>query len=155
MEDKEEEEEVEDEEEEEEEEEEESNDESVGEGVLFAASNSQDQPERMMPADKIQFLNQELTPDEENKLNFDKDELKNIKNGGWLTSGDICNYFDYLEGQDEELCKDFPDRKPLLFHSTNFITFDSDGTCTYLKKNRNSKIDISKTRNIFIPIHKG
>jgi hypothetical protein len=47
----------EDKEEDKEEEEEESNNESVGEGVLFAASNSPDQPERMMPANKIQFLN--------------------------------------------------------------------------------------------------
>jgi hypothetical protein len=72
-----------------------------------------------------------------------------------LTSEDICKYFDYLGGQDKQLCKDFPDRKPSLFHSTNFITFNSDGTCKYLKKNRNSKIDTSKTKNIIIPIHKG
>jgi hypothetical protein len=148
------------EEEEEEEEEEESkdeeyNNESVEEGVLFAALNSPDQPERMMPANKNQFLNRELSPDKEHKIHFAKNELQNIKNGGCLTSGDICNYFDYLGGQDKQLCKNFTDRKASLFHSTSFITFNSDGTCKYLKKNQNSKIDISKTRNIFIPIHKG
>jgi Ulp1 family protease len=151
---------VEDEEEEEEEEEEsedeESNDESVDEGVLFAASNSPDQPERMMLANKIQFLNRrKLSPVKEHKIHFAKNEIQNIKNGGCLTSGDICKYFDYLGGQDKQLCNNFPDRKPSLFHSTSFITFNSDGTCKYLKKNRNSKIDISKTRNIFIPILKG
>ena len=57
-------------EEEEESEDEESNNESVEEVVLFAAPNSPDQPERMMPANKIQFLNQELTPDKEHKINF-------------------------------------------------------------------------------------
>lgn len=103
----------------------------------------------------IQVLSRELTPEEENKINLAKKELQNIKNGGCLTSGDICKYFDYLEGQDKQLCKNFPGRKPSLFHSTDFITFDSDGICKYLKKNRISKIDISKTRNIFIPIHKG
>jgi hypothetical protein len=41
------------EEEEEESEDEESDNESVEVGVLFAASNSPDQPERIMPADKI------------------------------------------------------------------------------------------------------
>ncbi len=83
-------------EEEEESEDEESNDESVEEGVLFAAPNSSDQPERMMPANKIQFLNWELTPDKEHKINLAKNELQNIKNGGCLTSGDICKYFNYL-----------------------------------------------------------
>ncbi len=143
------------EEEEEESEDEEYNNESVEDGVLFAASNSPDQPERMMPANKIQFLNRKLSPDEEHKIHFAKNELQNIKNGGCLTSGDTCKYFDCLGGQDKQLCKDFPDRKPSLFHSTSFITFNSDGTCKYLKKNRNLKIDISKMRNIFIPIHKG
>ncbi len=143
------------EEEEEESEDEKSDNESVEEGVLFAASNSLDQPERMMPADKIQFRNRKLSPDKEHKIHFAKNELQNIKNGGYLTSGDICKYFDYLGGQDKQLCKNFPDRKPSLFHSTSFITFNSDGTCKYLKKNQNSKIDISKMRNIFIPIHKG
>jgi hypothetical protein len=126
---------LEDEDKEEEEEEEESEDEeydneSVEEGVLvFAALNSPDQPERMMPANKIQFLNQKLSPGKEHKIHFAKNELQNIKNGGCLTSGDICKYFDYLGGQDKQLCKDFPDRKPSLFHSTSFITFNSDGTC--------------------------
>jgi hypothetical protein len=141
---------------EEESEDEESDDESVEEGVLFsAASNSPDQPERMMPANKIQILNRELTPDEEHKINLGSNELQKIKNGGCLTSGDICKYFDYLGGQDKQLCKNCPDRKPSLFHSTDFITFDSDGTCKYLKNKRISKIDISEKRNIFIPIHKG
>ncbi len=113
-----------------------SNEESVKmESVVFAASNSPDQPERMMLANKIQVLNWELTPEEENKFNLAKNELQNIKNGGCLTSGDICKYFDYLEGQDKQLCNNFPCRKPSLFHSTNFITFDSDGICKYLKKN--------------------
>ena len=134
---------------------EESNDESVEEGVLFAASNSSDQPERMMHANKIQILNLELTPDEEHKINLGSNELQNIKNWGCLTSGDICKYFDYLGGQDKQLCKNCPDRKPSLFHSTDFITFDSDGTCKYLKNKQISKIDISEKRNIFIPIHKG
>ncbi len=116
------------------------------ESVVFAASNSPDQSERMMLANKIQVLNWELTPEEKNKI---------IKNGGCLTSGDICKYFDYLEGQDKQLCKNFPGKKLTLFHSTDFITFDSDGICKYLKKNQISKIDISKTRNIFIPILKG
>ena len=62
---------------------------------------------------------------------------------------------DYLGGQDKQLCKNCPDRKPSLFHSTDFITFDSDGTCKYLKNKRISKIDIYEKRNIFIPIHKG
>jgi hypothetical protein len=133
-----------------------SNNESVKvESVVFAASNSPDQPERMMRANKIQVLNRELTPEEEIKINLAQNELQNIKNGGCLTSGNICKYFDYLEGQNKQLCKNFPVRKPLLFYSTNFITFDSDGICKYLKKNRILKIDISKTRNIFIPIHKG
>ena len=109
--------------------------ESEEEGVLFAASNSPDQPKRMMPGNKIAFLNQELTTDEEHKIDLAKEELQNIKNGGWLTSNDICRYFTYLEGQDKQLCKNFPGRKPLLFHSTDFITFDSDGICKYLKKN--------------------
>ncbi len=122
-------------EEEEESEDEESDDESVEEGVLFAASNSPDQPERVMPVNKIQFLNQKLSPDKEHKIHFAKNELQNIKNGGCLTSGDICKYFDYIGGQDKQLCKNFPDRKPSLFHSTSFITFNSDGTCKYLKKN--------------------
>ncbi len=30
----------------------------------------------------IQVLNRELTPEEENKINFAKKELQNIKNGG-------------------------------------------------------------------------
>jgi histone-lysine N-methyltransferase SETD2 len=137
---------------EEESEDEESNDESVEECVL---SNSPDQPKRMMPADRIQILNQELTPDEEQKINSASYKLQNIKDGECLTSGDICKYFDYLGGQDKQLCKNCPDRKPSLFHSTDFITFDSDGTCKYLKNKRTSKIDISRKRNIFIPIHKG
>ena len=113
-----------------------SNDESVKvESVVFAASNSPNQPERMMLANKIQVLNQELTPEEENKINLAKNELQNIKNGGCLTSGDIFKYFNYLEGQDKQLCKFFAGRKPSVFHSTNFITFDSDGICKYLKKN--------------------
>ncbi len=115
------------EEEEEESEDEEYDNESVKESVLFAASNSPDQPERMMPANKIQFLNRNISPDEEHKIHFAKNELQNIKNEGCLTSGDICKYFDYLGGQDKQLCKDFPDRKPLLFHSTSFITFTQMG----------------------------
>jgi hypothetical protein len=88
-------------------------------------------------------------------MQYLQDELK--KNGyNLIDESDICKYFDYLEGQDKQLCKNFPGRKPSLFHSTDFITFDSDGICKYLKKNQISKIDISKTRNIFIcPIHKG
>jgi hypothetical protein len=81
-------------EDEEESEDEESNDESVEENVLFAGPSSPDQPKRMMPADKIQFLNRELTPDKEHNINLAKNELQNIKNGGCLTSGDICKYFD-------------------------------------------------------------
>ncbi len=81
-----------------------------------------------MPANKIQFLNRELTPDKEHKINLAKNELQNIKNGGCLTSGDICKYFNYLEGQDKQLCKNFPGRKPSLFHSTNFITFTQMGS---------------------------
>jgi len=50
----------------------------------------------MMPANKIQILNLELTPNEEHKINLGSNELQNIKNGGCLTSGDICTYFDYL-----------------------------------------------------------
>ncbi len=133
-----------------------SNNESVKvESVVFAASNSPNQPERTMLAKEFQFLNWELTPEEENNINLAKNELQNIKNGKCLTSGDICKYFDYLEGQDKQMCKNFPGRKPLLFHSTNFVTFNSDGIRKYLKKNQILKIDISKTRNIFIPIHKG
>jgi hypothetical protein len=60
------------------------------ESVVFAASNSPDQLERMMLANIIQVLNRELTPEEENKINLAKDELQNIKNGRCLTSGDIC-----------------------------------------------------------------
>ncbi len=37
-------------------------------------------------------------PEEENKINLAKNELQNIKNGGCLTSGNICKYFDCLEG---------------------------------------------------------
>ncbi len=116
-----------------------SSDESVKvESVVFAASNSPDQPERIMLAKKS-FLKRELTPEEENKIILAKNELQNIKNGGCLTSGNICKYFDYLEGQDKQLCKNFPGRKPSLFHSTNFITFDSDGTCKYIRRRIKSR----------------
>ncbi len=78
-----------------------SDDESVKvESIVFPASNSPNQPERMMLANTIQVLNWELTPEEENKINLAKNELQNIKNDRCLTSGDICKYFDYLEGQD-------------------------------------------------------
>ncbi len=118
----------------EESEDEESNNESEEEGVIFAASNSPDQPKRMMPGNKITFLNWEVTTDKEHKIDLAKEELPNIKRG-WLTSNDICRYFTYLEGRDKQLYKNFPGRKPLLFHSTDFITFDSDGIYKYLKKN--------------------
>ena len=87
-------------------EDEESDDESVEEGVLLAESNSPDQPERMMPANKIQILNLELTLNEEHKINLGSNELQNIKNGGCLTSGDNCKYFDYLGGQDKRVNKE-------------------------------------------------
>jgi hypothetical protein len=77
-------------EEEEESEDEESNDESVGEGVLFAASNSPDQLERMMPADKIQFLNRMITDEDEMKIerNYSRTN-KNRPKKGCLNASDM------------------------------------------------------------------
>jgi hypothetical protein len=119
----------------EESEDEESDNESEEEGVIFASSNSPDQPNRMMRGDKNRFLDWELTTDEDHKIDLAKEELQNIKNGGYLTSNEICRYFTYLKGHDKQLCKNFLGRKPLLYHSTDFITFNSHGICKYLKKN--------------------
>ncbi len=125
LEDEEEEEEDNEEEEEEESEYEESNNESVGEGVLFASSNSPDQPERMMPADKIQFLNRIITDKDELKIkrNYSRSD-KNRLEKGRLYASDFERYVDFLQNRDDEKCLKDIKEKPSLFYDVTFIKFD-------------------------------
>jgi hypothetical protein len=113
--------------EEEESEDEESNNESVEEGVLFAASNSPDQPERMMPADKIQFLNWMITDKDEMKIERNYSRInKNCLKKGCLNASDIERYMDFLQKRDDEKCLKDIKEKPSLFYDVTFIKFDKN-----------------------------
>jgi Ulp1 family protease len=70
---------------------------------------------------------------------------------------DVYYYMDYLQEQDEIMCRKINKRKPSLFYNIGFITFDNTNN-----PKRNTTIprcargkNIFDMRYIFIPIHHG
>ncbi len=53
-----------------------------------------------------------------------KKDLHRLKSG-MLYTKDINYYMDYLQEQDEIMCRKIHGRKPSLFHNIGFITFNN------------------------------
>jgi Ulp1 family protease len=70
---------------------------------------------------------------------------------------DVDYYMDYLQEQDEMMCRKIHKRKPSLFYNIGFITFDktNNPTCNTTTPRCARGKDIFNMRYIFIPIHHG
>ncbi len=95
-----------------------------------------------------------LEKEEINRL--PKKDLHYLKSGTLYTK-DVDYYMDYLQKQDEIMCRKIHRRKPSLFYNIGFITFDntnnpkSNTTTPRCASGKN----IFNMRYIFIPIHYG
>jgi sentrin-specific protease 1 len=74
-----------------------------------------------------------------------------------LYTKDIDYYMDYLQEQDEIMCRKLHGRKPSLFYNIGFITFDTTNNpkCIRTTPRCDRGKIIFDMRYIFIPIHQG
>jgi Ulp1 family protease len=74
-----------------------------------------------------------------------------------LYTKDIDYYMDYLQEQDEIVCRKIQGRKPSLFYNIGFITFDKTNNpkCNTMTPRCARGKNIFDMRYIFIPIHHG
>jgi Ulp1 family protease len=74
-----------------------------------------------------------------------------------LYTKDVDYYMDYLQEQDEIMCSKIHGRKPSLFYSICFITFDNTNNpkCNTMTPRCAREKNIFDMRYIFIPIHHG
>ncbi len=100
---------------------------------------------------------QKLSLQEKEEINqLPKEDLHRLKSGTLYTK-DVEYYMDYLQEQDEIMCRKIPGRKPSPFYNIGFITFDNTNnpkcntTTTRCARGKN----IFDMRYIFIPIHHG
>jgi Ulp1 family protease len=70
---------------------------------------------------------------------------------------DIDYYMDYLQEQDEIMCRKFHGGKPSLFYNIDFIPFDTTNNpkCITTTPRCARGENIFNMRYIFIPIHHG
>jgi Ulp1 family protease len=100
---------------------------------------------------------QKLSLQEKEEINWlPKEDLHRLKSG-MLYTKDIDYYMDYLQEQDEVLCRKIHGRKPSLFYNIDFITFDNKNNpkCNTMTPRCARENIIFNMRFIFIPIHHG
>jgi hypothetical protein len=68
---------------------------------------------------------QKLSLQEKEEINqLPKEDLHHLKSG-MLYTNDVDYYIDYLQEQDETMCRKIHRRKPFLFYNISFITFNN------------------------------
>jgi hypothetical protein len=74
-----------------------------------------------------------------------------------LNTKDINYYMDYLQEQDEIMCRKIQGKKPSLFYKIGFITFNTKNNpqCRTTTPRCARGKNIFDMRYIFIPIHQG
>ncbi len=100
---------------------------------------------------------QKLSQQEREEINqLPKEDLHSLK-FRMLCTKDIDYYMDYLQEQDEILCRKLHGRKTSLFYNIGFITFDTTNNpkCITAKPRCARGKNIFDMRYIFIPIHHG
>ncbi len=100
---------------------------------------------------------QKLSLQEKEEINqLTKEDLYCLKSG-MLCTKDIDYYTDYLQEQDGIMCRKIHRRKPSLFYSIGFITFDNthNPKCNIKTPRCARGKNMFNMRYIFIPIHHG
>ncbi len=100
---------------------------------------------------------QKLTQQEKEEINqLPKEGLHRLQLQ-MLNTKDLGYYMDYLQEQDEIMCRKVHGRKPSLFYKIGFITFDTKNNpqCRTTTPRCARGKNIFKMRYIFIPIHQG
>ncbi len=106
---------------------------------------------------KREEMMQKLSLQEQEEINWlPKEDLHCLKSR-MLYTKDINYYMDYLQEQDEILCRKIHGRKPSLFYNIGFITFDSTNKpkCNTTTPRCARETNIFNMRYIFIPFHHG
>ncbi len=100
---------------------------------------------------------QKLSQQEKEEINqLPKEDLHCLK-FGMLYTKDIDYYKDYLQEQDEIMCRKLHKRKPSLFYNIGFNKFDTTNNpkCITTTSRCARGKNIFDMRYIFIPIHHG
>jgi Ulp1 family protease len=100
---------------------------------------------------------QKLSQQEKEEINrLPKEHLDPLK-FGMLYRKDIDYYMDYLQEQDEIMCRKLHGRKSSLFYNIDFITFNTTNNpkCITTTPRCARGKNIFNIRYIFIPIHHG
>jgi Ulp1 family protease len=100
---------------------------------------------------------QKLSLQENKEINrLPKEDLHCLK-FGMLYTKDINYYMDYLQEQDEIMCRKVHRRKPSLFYNIGFVTFDTTNNPKYIttKPRCDRWKNLFHMRCIFLPIHHG
>ncbi len=100
---------------------------------------------------------QKLSLQEKEEINrLPNEDLHRLKSG-MLYTKDIDYYMDYLKEQDDKMCMKIYRRKPSLFYSIGYITFNNTNNPKYNTKTPRCARgkNIFDMRYKFIPIHHG
>jgi Ulp1 family protease len=120
-------------------------------------SASNEEPSVLTGSRREEMMQKQSQQEKEEINGLQKEDLHCLKFGMLYTK--VINYYmDYLQEQDEIMCRKLRRRKPSRFYNIGFVTFDTtanDPKCITTTPRCARGINIFNVRYIFIPIHHG
>jgi Ulp1 family protease len=122
--------------------------------AIMNISPSNEEPSVLTRSSREEMM-QKISLQEKEEINqLPKEDLHCFKSG-MLYTKDIDYYMDYLQNQDEIMCRKIHRRKPSLFYNIGFIILNNTNNpkCNTMTQKYARGKNIFNMRYIFIPIH--